>query len=537
MTGHIDENRRIGWDSEYYPWNPEGPLCPLLAVPEVWAKVYPKSNIRRSVKNVLKRRRGAFPPDGPISIFIDSDERFGKALVWYLTTSRGRRALQSHWEREHERTESWVPSFEIDLYRSVSREFALPSNVLKEGRLHGILSPEGLVELLQAEGLPPEPDARTFALLAASAAMRQPKDAKAILGCLADHDARFVAWFGLKRATVEIEADDAGGEGKPEPRVQRAPAARVLAPGEEAAPQSAARAVVARPPVVIQSDVVAEGPVTVPQLPDSLAGLTQPHLLSENELGEIFARIKRGRADLLRKRDDTEVANQEFNAAVRRIARQLGHSEGVGHALVESIPSDASGDLIESLHRDLPAAKERTEAVSRAASEIARLEGQIRVMGGAVPPPLPPAEPAKSAEQFLTEALARTRRLAQVHEGHILQANRIENLRREFKSLEEEGGRRGKLYRLEAEEWELIACDALRDPELLPLVWAASRMWLSMSAPQGDTLLHGEIMAEVCKGEFPHADTCGLVGWLPRQGFMRWLDGGGGRAGSCSLRF
>lgn len=515
-------SKHFGWVSEYYPWNPDGPLCPLLAEPEVWANVYPKSRTRRAVKNILKRRRGAFPPDGPVSIFIDSDERFGKALVWYLKTSRGRHALLSYWEREHGRTESRVPSYELDLYRSVSKEFDLPPNVLPRGSSHKFLDPAGLSELLETKGLPQAPDARTFALLATAAAMRQQSDAKEILGCLADYDTRFVAWFGLESVSAELKDDESNEGHKLESVIQQLPMASVSAP-REPAPQVPAPDEVGNPPSIEASSVV-----LTPQSPNRLLRLNQPHLLSESEFGELISDIQRRRVDLLHKLYDAVVAHQDFQAAIRRMARLLRHPEAIAESLAEPIPPDAQAALIEALHRNLPKAREHTEALSNSAREIARLEGDIRRWGGAVPPLQSPATPVESTEQLMSEARTRMSCLARVNEQHIIHAERVERLRREFKSLEGEGGRRGKLYSLEAEEWELLACDALGDPELRPLVWAASRLWLSTSGAQGGHRLSGVILAEACKGGFPHADMCRLVGWLPRQGLVRWLGAGGG---------
>ncbi len=182
--------------SDRAPFDPNGPLCPLLDDAPFLFRVYSvdpetRDAIKRTIKKLLPARPGQ-------NLKKDDPAQMGEALRALFNSPRRRAEIAA-------KDGDGTTPLHAALYQwllSGSKEFV--ENVTKESGAEVVgdrvfFRPQHLEAYLEKHGVPSE-DAqkRTLAVLAAAFAFFEPEHAKGLVVALASRGEPFLGWFGVK---------------------------------------------------------------------------------------------------------------------------------------------------------------------------------------------------------------------------------------------------------------------------------------------------------------------------------------------------
>jgi hypothetical protein len=182
--------------SEHAPFNPDGPLCPLLDDPKLLFKIYSASpETRDAVKRMMKK----LVPTRPGQILKKDDpNQMGEALRSLLNSGRRRAEIRAKDPNGstpiHVALYQWLLADSHDFINDVTTESG--AKVVDE---RVFFRPENLESYLSKHGVPADDSQKKLlALLTAAFAFFEPANAQGLVGALAARGEPFASWFAVK---------------------------------------------------------------------------------------------------------------------------------------------------------------------------------------------------------------------------------------------------------------------------------------------------------------------------------------------------
>lgn len=182
----------------FAPFDPNGPLCPLLDDAGLLFRVYAVDpETRDSIKRIIKK---AIPARPGQNLKKDDPAQMGEALRTLFNSPRLRAQIA-------EKDPDGSTPIHAALYQYLltgSREYV--ENVTKESGAETegdrvFFRPQNLESFLEKNGVPAEePQKKALALLAAAFAFFEPDNARGLVSALAARGEPFASWFGVKKA-------------------------------------------------------------------------------------------------------------------------------------------------------------------------------------------------------------------------------------------------------------------------------------------------------------------------------------------------